>query len=901
MGDATVTEALERLKAALADSYSIDREIGSGGMAYVYLAEDLKHGRRVALKLLRPELRQVVEGRRFLAEIKLTASLHHPNILPLFDSGEVDDLLYYVMPFIDGETLAERLENRGTLPISEAVEIAIDVAKALDFAHRRGVIHRDVKPGNIMFQAGQPLIGDFGIALNWLDAGNERITGSGVSVGTPEYMSPEQAHADANLDSRSDVYSLASVLYEMLVGEPPFVGDTPFEVLTKVVKGKPETVRSRLSSVPECVDKAIQKALAKDPGSRFSSAADFADALREASGLWNSSSRETRVATAPRKQRSSLLAVAVVALIVTALVLVRVAMGGSAATLSIGQTSRLTNSVGLELDPAISPDGENIAFVAGPLGAMKVHIQPVGSPGSDIGLTSSIPGHHRWPRWSPDGSRIVFVSTESGRSSIEVVSVEGGAVENEVYAYGGEDEIYGASWSPDGTQLVYGKRGGIYTVPVEGGVPRQLVNMVDGHSPSWSPDGSRIAFVSGNPTFVFGTFVLGNIAPSTLHMISLPSGEVEQISETTYLHISPVWTPDGRSLVFVSNHDGSRDIYQLMLDGNRTQERERIRLTAGLSAHTVSLASDASYLTYSVLQIDANIWSLPIPRSGRTTTSSATPVTRGNQTIEGIAVSTDGEWLAFDSNLNGTQDIYRMPVGGGEPERLTDDPHDDFYPAWTRDGSQLAFYSFRSGKREVWTMDADGRNERQVTSGPGQNRAPQWSPDNLGLVYYSDGTGSAELFVVTRDKDSSAWGEPRRLTFDGGFNPTWSPDGMGIAYIGTKTLRVIPAEGGEPRILVEAANDPDAAVPWAVAWSPDGQVLYYKAFDSRRRSTFWSISASGGDPRQLVSFDDPTFQSLRNEFSTDGRDLYFTVSRQESDLWVMDLVSGDGSRNETGR
>ncbi len=889
-------DPLVQLKAALADRYTIDREIGRGGMAFVYLAVDLKHGRKVALKLLHPGLRHVVEGERFLEEIRVTAKLNHPSILPLFDSGEIEGLLYYVMPYVDGETLSARLEREGRLSLSDAVFIATEVADALEFAHRNGVVHRDVKPGNILLQAGKPLIGDFGIALGLANDPNQRVTAQGLMVGTPEYMSPEQAHADPDLDGRSDIYSLGSVLYEMLVGEPPFVANSPHSVLTKVIKDKPKPVRSKRDSVPESVDLAVQKALAKAPADRFASVAEFAAELK-----WDISVDHPTlggVPEVPRRRRSLTLPIAgALAVVLAAVIVLASFVGGGSTILSAGQTIRLTNALGLELDPAVSPNGDMMAFASGPLGAMKLFLQQVTGDGSSFGLTDTISGHHRWPRWSPDGTQVAFLNTTSNGSAVQIVPALGGTPKTIVQLSGEEGEVFGASWSPDGSQIVYGMRGGIFTIPVDGGEPKRLVELVDGHSPSWSPDGERIVFVSGNPTFVYGTFVLGNIAPSALWTYSVDDGAAVRLTETTYLHISPVWTSDSKSLVFVSNHDGRRDIYQVPIGSDGRASGPRVRLTTGLNVHTVSLAGDASFLAYSALQMNANIWSLDIPERGRVSTAESRPVTDGNQMIEGMAVSPDGDWLAYDSDQFGTQDIYRLRLDGGAPERLTTDPRDDFYPAWTWDGEELAFYSFRSGKRDVWTMGADGSNETQVTSDEGHNRAPQWSPDGESIVYHSDKTGRAELYVVSRSSDTGEWSEPRRLTQDGGFDPHWSPDGRQIGYIESETVRTIPVAGGQPRILTERPSDSDTPVPWALAWSPDGTLIYYKAFDSMRRSSFWSIPAAGGTPRLLTEFDDPRFQSRRNEFDSDGDRFFFTVGNHESDIWVMDL-SGTGEALE---
>ena len=266
-------------RAALADRYRVERELGAGGTATVYLAEDLKHHRKVAIKVLRAQLSAVLGHERFLKEIELTANLTHPHILPLLDSGEAGGRLYYVMPYMSGESLRDRLMRQRQLPVDEAVSLAAQIAAALDYAHRQGVIHRDIKPENILLHDDQASVADFGIALGAGTPGTERITGTGVSLGTPEYMSPEQAAGERTLDGRSDIHALGALLYEMLVGDPPFLGSNPQIVIAKVVSERPPSARAVRGSVPSAVDAAITKALAKAPADRFATAAEFAQAL----------------------------------------------------------------------------------------------------------------------------------------------------------------------------------------------------------------------------------------------------------------------------------------------------------------------------------------------------------------------------------------------------------------------------------------------------------------------------------------------------------------------------------------------------------------------------------------------------------------------------------------------
>src|SRR3990170_2400373 len=274
-----MSEVPSRLSAALSDRYLLERELGQGGMATVYLAEDVRHDRKVAVKVLRPELAAVIGAERFLQEIKVTANLQHPHILPLFDSGEADRFLFYVMPYVQGESLRDRLNLEKQLPIAEAIAITKAVAGALDYAHRHKVIHRDIKPENVLLHDGQPVVADFGIALAVSVAGGTRITETGLSLGTPQYMSPEQATADRELDARSDIYSLGSVLYEMLAGEPPHSGPTVQSIIAKVLTDEPRRVRQVRSTVPPHVEEAVHRALAKLPADRFGTAQQFADAL----------------------------------------------------------------------------------------------------------------------------------------------------------------------------------------------------------------------------------------------------------------------------------------------------------------------------------------------------------------------------------------------------------------------------------------------------------------------------------------------------------------------------------------------------------------------------------------------------------------------------------------------
>jgi len=407
---------LDALTTALADRYRLEREVGEGGMATVYLAHDIRHDRQVAIKVLRPELAAVIGADRFLTEIKTTANLQHPHILPLFDSGAADSFLFYVMPFVEGESLRDRLDREKQLPIADAVRITTEVADALDYAHRHGVVHRDIKPENILLHDGRALVADFGIALAASSAGS-RMTETGMSLGTPTYMSPEQAMGERTLDARTDVYALGCVLYEMLVGDPPFLGSTAQAIVAKVMTEKPAPPSRLRDTVSEQLDDAVQRALEKLPADRFASAAEFAAALRGGT-IFSTAARHVRPAPTSTWRRASIAlgGIATAACVVAIWALAQrggtagpqvydVGLPDSARMSFTGSTSRVGAYGALMRNVAIGPSGDFVVYAAlvgdstflwyRSLRTEDVHILP-----GTGGATG--------PRISADGSQVAF-------------------------------------------------------------------------------------------------------------------------------------------------------------------------------------------------------------------------------------------------------------------------------------------------------------------------------------------------------------------------------------------------------------------------------------------------------------------------------------------------------------
>ncbi|MDH5316005.1 MAG: serine/threonine-protein kinase, partial [Gemmatimonadota bacterium] len=426
-----MTASPDRLAAALADRYRIERELGQGGMATVYLAQDLKHDRKVAIKVLRPELSAVIGAERFLLEIKTIAGLQHPHILGLIDSGALDGSGFYVMPFVDGESLRERLRREKQLPIAEATRLAGEVASALDYAHRHGVIHRDIKPENILLHDGRALVADFGIALAMSRAGGTRMTETGMSLGTPTYMSPEQAMGEREITAKSDVYALGCVLYEMLVGEPPFTGPTAQAIVAKVMSDEPRPPSQLRRTVPAALERVTLTALAKLPADRFAGAGAMGEALASAAldprGAPGSGPALPAGPSVARRAGVAVLLIALGALGAT--LMLRPWQGGNATDTE--QRQQATYS-GRAASPAISPDGRFLAYLerrcpvtraAG--GCMHLMVVEVGGT-RPVEVVSGAERLSR-PRWTHDGLSIVFAgSPAAGRSGLFLVPRLGG-------------------------------------------------------------------------------------------------------------------------------------------------------------------------------------------------------------------------------------------------------------------------------------------------------------------------------------------------------------------------------------------------------------------------------------------------------------------------------------------
>jgi len=839
-----------RLAAALADKYRLDRELGAGGMATVYLAHDLKHEREVAIKVLHPDLGAALGAERFLSEIKTTAKLSHPHILPLLDSGNADGFLFYVMPVMTGETLRARLEREHPLPIPEAVRIAREVASALDYAHRQGIVHRDIKPENILLHEGQALVADFGIALAVQTAGGQRMTQTGLSLGTPQYMSPEQAMGERSIDARSDVYALGAVTYEMLAGEAPFSGPSVQAIVAKVLSERPTPLHTVRDTVPAAVEAAVLCALAKLPADRFATAREFGEALaREGSASFAEngtlvSGASTAAGTARALRRWQLLAgvLATAALVATGFA-VRAfttssakGVGGRAirTQLDLPADERIaTNVTGTTV--AVSPDGRIIAYTTITVNGFRLHLRHVDE------LTSREVGggnvSARTLTFSPDGKWLAF--TEG--NVLRKVSVDGGALIT--LGSTGGTVPYGMSWGA-GDTLRIGSFSGLNQVPASGGTPT-LVPRADSASarlglrwPLLLPDGRSLLVVRGNSTS----------APGQLSRFELRTGRVTHYE----LQVStPVGVVAGQ-LIYVAATGALMAVPIDVATGEPKGEPQLLEdglLIDPTSGAKISLSASGT-LVY--LKGRAQVQPVVVdPRTG-----AVAPLLDELRSYTAPRYSPDGTRVAFGVTAATSTDIWIYDVARRTLTRLTTDGN-NVRPEWSPDGQRVVFISERAGDHGIWSQASDGGSPATLLfKPPVEPFEALVSPDHRWLVYRSAPgiASSRDIFAVPFAGDRSTV-----TTLVEGpeteSQPRIAPDSRWLAYQSNETgrfeiyVRPFPGSGG--RVQVSASGGTEAI------WGRDGRSLYYRGPDGEviKVSVTTGVSFSIGNRVTLATGD----------------------------------------------
>jgi serine/threonine-protein kinase len=889
-----VTSDLQsQLQQVLGDAYRIDRELGGAGMSRVFVATETDLDRQVVIKVLPPELAAGINTDRFRREIQLAARLQHPHIVPLLAAGAKGSLLYYTMPLITGENLRTRLTKRGELPVQEATKILREVADALSYAHEQGVVHRDIKPENIIMSGSHALVLDFGVSKALSSATSETptdgptLTSLGMALGTPSYMAPEQAAADPNVDARADIYALGIVGYELLSGRTPFAGLNQQQTLSAHITTQPMPVAQHRPQLPPGLATVIMRCIEKHPSDRWQNADDLHAALEPYSMTSGASAPSIAPVKKPFRWTPQRIAVAagIVGVVGAGFIASTFAFRRESPALIVSNTKQLANAPELEILPSISPDGKFVAYsTTRNDGSYQLVVRQIGGgrpiPVSDRGAFAT---------WSSDGSKIYFSRLNGG---ISVVPALGGVPT----PVPGLDKLRGCVFSNAGDRVacIEPQTLALVIAGSNGESPHTVPGTASGDGvmmPSWSADDKLIAFSTGNQNYFIGDNV-GNLAPSIVWVVRADGGNPVQVSDATHLNVSPVFMPDGEVL-FVSTMGGNRDIYSQRIGSDLAPRGDPVRLTTGLNAHTISVDRTGKTLAYSVFNTIANLWSIPVSAS-TATDAQLRQITSGNQTIESGYASYDGKWLAYDSNINGNVDIFKIPAEGGEPQQLTHNSIDDFSAGWSPDGTQIVFHSVDKGNRDLYTMDANGGNLTPLVATPSEELAGVWQPD--GSIIYNVLPDS--FFIIRRNPAKpTEWGKPKFLvrglilgaSYDGKHLAVGGGPGMVCAQCPAGAFVTDP-DGSNP-VQIKSVPELDSALasPGTLLWSRDSRHLYLSMREKDGSSSIWQLPVNGDQARRVVHLKDPVHQFYRTNLDADTKNFYFPVGNRQSDIWTMEL------------
>ncbi|MEX2178144.1 MAG: protein kinase, partial [Gemmatimonadaceae bacterium] len=838
----------------------IERELGQGGMATVYLAEDVKHHRKVAIKVLHPELSALLGPERFLKEIELTANLQHPHILPLFDSGSADGHLYYVMPYVEGETLRRKLDREQQLPIGEAVRIAADVASALEYAHKRGVIHRDVKPENILLHDGRPLVADFGIALAVQQAGGTRMTQTGMSLGTPQYMAPEQAMGDKSVDHRADIYALGAVTYEMLTGEPPFVGPNSQAVVAKVLTTDPVSLAVKRRSVPPHVEDAVLTALEKMPADRFASAGEFASAIAGGAAVpaaQATTTRRTRATQSPeirgRRLTPVMLAVA------GALLLAAAGAGWALRSLSDDRVSagpvRFTFAIGAPgqdgINIAISPDGRRIVqSITDSSGTPRLVMRDIGS--TEIGAIAGTDGARTFD-FSPDGEWIVF--TAGAESKLRKVPSRGGPPADIV------DSAGSPSWGDDGN-IVYTKGSeGVWRVSSSGGAATQLTALDTarrefGHFNPQTLPGNRGIIYTSYATPMSRARIEAYDFAKKRRKVLVEGAVFGRYSSSGHL----LYMRDGA--IFAVKFDPKR--LEIRGDAVPVQDDVAWEPTGGLGAFAVSSTGTLAYIRASDWNVDRRlVW---LDRAGV-----ETPVLPRPGAYAEPRLSPDGRWIALTMS-SPKRDIWLYERARGILTRLTRANAAAFSPVWTPD-SRAIVYTHEDPVYDLNRIPIDGSAPTQrVVRTPWDKMASSVSPDGRTIAYTENRAG---LAIHAAPLNGSGRPGPLMASDVNQQRAVFSPTGRWVAYEeaagdrGNVFIASADGSGGRRQVSVDGGSQP--------RWTRDGREIVYRRGEAMFAVAVDPATGDVGRPVELFS---------RRQFNLDVATFGYDVS-SDGNRFVM--------------
>jgi eukaryotic-like serine/threonine-protein kinase len=894
-----LSNSYQPLANALADRYRIERQLGQGGMATVYLAHDIKHDRKVAVKVLKPELAAVLGAERFVVEIKTTASLQHPHILPLFDSGSADGFLYYVMPYIEGETLRSKLNRETQLGIDEALRITIQVADALDYAHRHGVIHRDIKPENILLHDGRPMVADFGIALAVSAAAGGRMTETGLSLGTPHYMSPEQATAEKDITARSDVYSLASVLYEMLAGVPPHSGGSAQQIIMRIITDTPRPVTDLRKSVSANVADALTKALEKLPADRFTSAAAFAAAL--GNRQFSAATQAARPIAGTRSWLSdvrSRIALGSIGVLLVVAVLARGLPTGRrdaadqppmVVRLAIAPDTILGNRSNgnrpTRTAIAIAPNGSAIAYVSRRGGTRQLFLRPLaGESATPIAGTDGAES----PFFSPNSQHLGFWS--GGR--LMRVPLAGGSA-TQIAAV---DRIIGASWSDDDRIAVGTEFAGIIVLSANGVAPPDTILGPGATLPHFLPGGAALLFSQATvalglvqkriEAFTFSTGARKILVEDGADARYVPTGHLTFGRAGTLLAVpfdaarlsvagSPVVMLDDVMQSF--NGESASDVtgavqaafsplgHLVYLTGGLTPDRQRQLTWLDRRGNATPIAA-AGTRPFFAQRLSPDERRIVVTTMGKVAGLHVVDLARGNlQTLDVRDFQLwplwlpDGKRVVHRAYVRDTVSLVLSLADGSRPPALMADKIVPGEPAfWSPDGTTLYVMSPLGGDDRLRAVSLSDGSITPV----GELRGiefPVLSPNGKWIAYSALEAGSSQeqVFVQPWPAADRKW----RVSVDGGSAPMWTRDGAELVFISRQPADSIGVVANRMMsVQVNAGADFSWQPPRELFTAVFANSTPLRAYDVTRDGSRFlvavgsRVNAPAGEPRMIVNW-----------------------------------------------
>jgi Tol biopolymer transport system component len=851
-----MSEALLRLTPALSDRYRIERELGAGGMATVFRAHDLRHDRDVAIKVLHPDLAAMLGAQRFLAEITTTAKLQHPHILPLLDSGEADGLLFYVMPVVDGESLRARLTRETQLPIDEAIRITSEVASALDYSHRHGVVHRDIKPENILLHDGSALVADFGIALAVQQAGGERMTATGLSLGTPQYMSPEQATGERTVDARSDIYSLGCVLYEMLTGAPPFVGATAQAIIAQVITTFPNPVSAQRPTVPAYMDHAVARALQKIPADRFQSASEFAATLGPNGSATNVVPMRGRSGGWMARREWPIIA-AILALVGLGVgfgagVLTHRAMTPATAAQPIvhlsAPISRGNSGLG---GLAIASDGHFSIVVAGT--DSRLFVRRIDA--LDFVPIPSTEGAAN-PFLSPDNQWVAFTA----RGHLRKVRLDGGPITDVADATWGS-----GTWGPDGTIVFTPASGsGLWRVTADGGKPEPVTRPDTAHGefshwwPQFLPDGHTVLFTNYRTPFTTSKIETLDLRTNRRKVV------VDGAIGGVYVRSGHLLFSRGTPTVFAVPFDVERfethgDAKPVLedIDGNPAQGRVSLAVSAN---GTLAFLPQSQWTPKRSLE-----W---VDRTGKETLAVPEPGYYGTPRI-----SPDGRTLAF-AKLDEGRDIWLYDRARSFVAPVTNGGAADFDPVWTPDGRRVIYMSERGAFELYWRQSDLTTPEEPLIVNHFDKFPSSVSPDGKLLAYTEwDDDRNIKFSALDGGRDVPEFPNSRRNEEQAAF----SPDGRWIAFVsdesGKSEVYVRPFPNMSARraqVSTSGGTEPH--------WTRAGREIVFRRGDAMLAASFDPSTGTPDVPTTLFALTS-AYEGYRNTYDVTPDGARFLITK----------------------